>query len=111
MTDTRVRKMLSHINVKMHLPKSYYIFHAFLHSGATLDYRAHAPTKGIKDYGNWTSDWMWRYIQTHQESGAINIAINASLFSYRLDLRCLLWLTWSRGKLYVYIMVNFIATL
>ena len=70
MTDARVRKMLSHINLKMHLPKNYYTFHAFRRSGATLAYRAHAPIQGIKDHGTWTSDCVWRYIQTHQASGS-----------------------------------------
>ena len=59
LTDARVRKMLSHINVKMQLPKNYY---AFRRSGATLAYRAHVPIQGIKDHGTWTSECVWRYI-------------------------------------------------
>ena len=66
MTDSRIRKTLSKLNQKLGLTKIFYTFHAFRRSGATLAYKAHVPIQGIKDHGTWTSDCVWRYIQSDE---------------------------------------------
>ena len=66
MTDSRIRKTLSKLNQKLGMTKNFYTFHAFRCSGATLAYKAHVPIQGIKDHGTWTSDCVWRYIQSDE---------------------------------------------
>ena len=57
LTETRIRKCLSKINVKIGLPKSYFTFHAF-RSGATLAYKSQVPVQSIKDHGLWASAYI-----------------------------------------------------
>ena len=69
LTDSRIRKILSKINQKLHLPKNYYTFHAFRRSGATLAYEIEVPIKEIKDHGTWASDCVWMYIRPRASAG------------------------------------------
>ena len=62
-TDSRIRKVLSRLNVKMGFSPNHFTFHTFRRSGATLAYNAHVPIQKIKHHGSWTSDCVWRYIQ------------------------------------------------
>ena len=62
-TDSRIRKVLAKLNIKMGFPKNYFTFHTFRRSGATLAFNSHVPIQKIKHHGSWTSDCVWRYIQ------------------------------------------------
>ena len=61
--DSKIRKTLSLINVKLHFPPHFFTFHAFRRSGASLAFNANVPLQDIKVQGTWTSDCVWRYIQ------------------------------------------------
>ena len=69
LTDTRIRKCLSKINVKMGLPKNYFTFHAFRRSGATLAYKSQVSVQRIKDHGSWASECVWTYIHKDHTDG------------------------------------------
>ena len=62
-TDSRIRKVLSRLNVRMGFCSNNFTFHTFQRSGATLAYNAHVPIQKIKHHGSWMSDCVWRYIQ------------------------------------------------
>ena len=66
--DSRIRKVLSKLNLKMGFTKNHFTFHAFRRSGATLAYDSHVPIRSIKNHGSWTSDCVWTYIQSSQNS-------------------------------------------
>ena len=70
MTDSRVKKTLSAINLVLGLPKNFYPYHAFQCSGATLAYKAHGSIREIQEHGTWTSECIWRYIQTDPIKGS-----------------------------------------
>ena len=59
LTDTKVRKCLTSINMAMGLNPHYYTFHSFRRSGATFAYNAHVPIQHIKRHGTWSSDCVW----------------------------------------------------
>ena len=61
--DSRIRKVLAKINIKMGLTSNYFPFHTFRRSGATLAYNAHMPIQSIQHHGSWASDCVWTYIQ------------------------------------------------
>ena len=61
--DSRIRTVLSKINVKMGLTSNHFTFHTFRSSGATLAYNAHMPIQSIQHHGSWTSDCVWTCIQ------------------------------------------------
>ena len=87
LTDSRVRKTLKSINQALGLNPSFYTFHDFRRSGATFAYTSHSPIQEIKQHGTWSSDCVWRYIQsdhTFGESLAHTLAstINAMLCPY-----------------------------
>ena len=69
LTDSKVRKCLSRLNVSMGLPPHHFTFHSFRRSGATLAYNAHIPIQHIKRHGSWTLDCVWTYIQQDQSYG------------------------------------------
>ena len=69
LTDSRVRKTLKHINLALGLNPSYFTFHSFRRSAATLAFNSHVPIQSIKRHGTWTSDCVWCYIQADQSSG------------------------------------------
>ena len=69
LTDTRIRKCLSKINMNMGLPKNYFTFYAFRRSGATLAYKSQVPVQSIKDHGSWVSDCVWTYIHKDHTAG------------------------------------------
>ena len=60
--DSKIRKVLSLINKKLHLSPHFFTFHAFRRSGASLAFNANVPIQEIKVQGTWTSDCVWRYI-------------------------------------------------
>ena len=62
MTDSKVRKCLKYINVKLGLHPSFFTFHSLRRSGATLAYNSHIPICDIQSHGTWSSDCVWRYI-------------------------------------------------
>ena len=62
-TESRLRKTLSALNVKMGFPPSHFTFHTFRHSGATCAYNFHVPIQAIKTHGSWASNCIWTYIQ------------------------------------------------
>ena len=63
MTDTRIRKCLSKLCIKMDYPSNYFTFHKFRRSGTTLAYNSHIPLQQIKQHRTWVSDSVWTYIQ------------------------------------------------
>ena len=66
--DSRIRKVLSKLNVKMGLSPSHFTFHTFRHSGAFFAYNSHMPLGSIKHHGSWTLDCVWAYIQANKNS-------------------------------------------
>ena len=68
LTDSRIRKVLSKLNVKMGLSPSHFTFHTFRRSGAFFAYNSHMPLGSIKQHGSWTSDCVWAYIQANKNS-------------------------------------------
>ena len=80
LTDTRIRKCLSKINLRMGLTCNYYTFHSFRRSGATLAYNSHVPLQTIKAHGSWSSDCVWTYIQKDHKSGEDIASSFAALF-------------------------------
>ena len=62
-TDSKIRKVLSRLIIKLGLPPGHFTFHTFRRSGATLAFNSHVPIQKIKHHGSWTSDCVWRYIQ------------------------------------------------
>ena len=66
-TESRLRKVLSKLVVKLGLPKGHFTFHTFRCSGATLAYNSHVPIQSIKSHGSWMSDCVWTYIQQNNE--------------------------------------------
>ena len=54
--DSKIRKVLSLINKKLHLSPHFFTFHAFRRSGASLAFNANVPIQEIKVQGTWTSD-------------------------------------------------------
>ena len=69
LTDSRVRKVLKSINQSLGLNPAFHTFHDFRRSGATLAYNSHIPIQDIKRHGTWSSDCVWRYIQSDHTSG------------------------------------------
>ena len=69
MTDSKVRKCLKYINVKLGLHHSFFTFHTFRRSGVTLAYNSQIPIRDIQRHGTWSSDCIWRYIQADHKSG------------------------------------------
>ena len=59
LTDTRIRKYFSKIDVKLKL------FHldSFKRSGATLACNVQVSLDHIKDHDPWTSNCVWSYIK------------------------------------------------
>ena len=55
-TESRLRKVLSKLNVKLGLDPHHFTFHTFRCSGATCAYNAHVPLQSIKSHGSWTSE-------------------------------------------------------
>ena len=78
LTDYRVRKALKSINVKLGLNPAFHTFHDFRRSGAMLAYNSHIPIQDIKCHGTWSSDCVWRYIQSDHSSGESLAATLAS---------------------------------
>ena len=68
-SDSRVRKMLAMLTEAMGFPKTYFIFHTFRRSGATLAYKNRVPIEDIQQHGTWTSDCDWRYILFDVDAG------------------------------------------
>ena len=66
--DSRIRKVLSKLNVKMGFPPSYFTFHTFWRTGASFAYNSHMPLGSIKHHGSWMSDCVWAYIQANENS-------------------------------------------
>ena len=64
--DSRIRKVLSKLNVKLGFDPHHFSFHTFRRSGASLAYNSHIPIQKIKHHGSWTSDCVWKYIQADQ---------------------------------------------
>ena len=81
LTDTRIRKFLAKINLKLGLSKSHYTFHSFRRSGATLAYNSQVPVHQIKDHGSWSSDCVWSYINKHHTNGEHIASTFAKLLS------------------------------
>ena len=69
LTDSRIRKVLKSINVKLGLNPAFHTFHDFRRSGATFAYSSHIPIQDIKRHGTWSSDCVWRYIYSDHSSG------------------------------------------
>ena len=69
LTDTRVRKVLKSINMTLGLNPHFFTYHSFQRSGATFAHNAHVPIQQIKRHGTWSSECVWRYIQSDHVSG------------------------------------------
>ena len=66
LTDSRVIKTLSRINVTFDFSTNCYTFHTFRHSGATLAYKACVPVNDIKEHGTWTLECFFKRIKSDQ---------------------------------------------
>ena len=69
LTDSRVRKTLKLVNLKLGFHSEYFTFHDFRRSGAMFAFNSHIPIQDIKRYGTWSSDCVWQYIQSDRSSG------------------------------------------
>ena len=69
LTDSRVRKALKSVNMTLGLDPAFFTYHSFRRSGATFAYNAHVPIQQIKRHGTWSSECVWRYIQSDHVSG------------------------------------------
>ena len=69
LTDSRVRKALKSINMTLGLDPAFFTYHSFRRSGATFAYNVHVPIQQIKRHGTWSSECVWRYIQSDHVSG------------------------------------------
>ena len=69
LTDSRVRKTLKNLNVKLGFHPAFFTFHDFRRSGATFAYNCHVPIQDFKRHGTWSSDCVWHYIQSDHSSG------------------------------------------
>ena len=82
LTDSRVRKAFKQINVTLGFRPCHFTFHDLQRSGATYAFNSHVPIQDIKRHGTWSSDCVWRYIQSDHASGeslanALATSINA----------------------------------
>ena len=69
LTDSRVRKALKSINMTLGFDPDFFTYHSFCRSGATFVYNVHVPIQQIKHHGTWSSECVWRYIQSDRVSG------------------------------------------
>ena len=69
LTDSRIRKSLQIINKKLGFHSAHFTFHDFRRSGATFAFNAQIPIQAIKRHGTWSSNCVWRYIQSDHSSG------------------------------------------
>ena len=67
--DSKVRKVLKAINIKLGLNPSHFTFHSFRRSGSTFAFNCHIPIRSIERHGIWTSDCVWQYIQADESYG------------------------------------------
>ena len=74
-TDSKIRKCLTSINMTLGLNPHFYTFHSFRRSGAIFAYNAHIPVQQIKRHGTWISECVWHYIQADHSSGE-NLALS-----------------------------------
>ena len=80
LTDSRVRKTLKLINIKLGFHSAYFTFHDFRRSGATFAFNSNVPIQDIKRHGTWSSDCVWQYIQSDHSSGeSIAVALAAAV--------------------------------
>ena len=80
LTDTRVRKALNSINITLGLDPHFFTYHSGM--GQYLHTTPMSPYSRSKRHGMWSSECVWRYIQSDYVSGealAISLAavINA----------------------------------
>ena len=78
--DSRIRKTLARLNVKMGFPSNYFTFHTFRRSGATLAYNSNVSIQKIKHHGSWTLECVWRYINQDQSMGECVTTSFAKIF-------------------------------
>ena len=81
-TESRLRKVLSKLNVKLGFEAHHFTFHTFRRSGASCAYNAHVPLQSIKAHGSWASECVWTYIQEDEArsseiASSFNTLINA----------------------------------
>ena len=69
-TESRLRKVLSSLNVKLGFEPHHFSFHTFRCSGASSAYNVHVPVQTIKSHGSWASDCVWTYIQQDERRTA-----------------------------------------
>ena len=69
LTDSRVRKVLKVTNQTLGFHPSHFTFHDFRRGGATFAFNAQIPIEDIKRHGTWSSNCVWKYIQSHHSSG------------------------------------------
>ena len=80
--DSRIRKVLSKLNVKLGFPSNKYTFYTFRRSGATLAYNSNASLQSIKKHGSWSSDCVWTYIQIMSLRGRKLLRLSLGLYKY-----------------------------
>ena len=66
-TESKLRKTLSKLNIRLGFPPHHFSFHTFRRSGASCAYNAHVPVQSIKTRGSWASNCVWTYIQQDQK--------------------------------------------
>ena len=69
LTDSRIRKCLASVIKRLGFSKSFFTFHSFRRSGATLAFNSHVPLLDIKWHGSWSSDCVWTYIKQDHTMG------------------------------------------
>ena len=60
LTDSRVRKTLKIVNLKLGFHSAFFTFHDFRRSGATFAFNSNVPIQEIKCHGTWSSDCVWQ---------------------------------------------------
>ena len=68
LTDSIVRKHLTHISRMLGWEHKHITFHTFRKSGASWAFQHGVPIEGIKRQDTWKSDCIWRYIHTTTKS-------------------------------------------
>ena len=79
--DSKVRKTLSLLNVKMGYSPHYFMFHSFRRSGAFLVFSSHVPLQQIKMQGTWSSDCVWQYIHSNPDNASQVASTFAKLYA------------------------------
>ena len=83
LTQSKVRKVLQNIVIRLDLCPSAFSFHTFRRTGASLAFNNNVPLEAIKHQGTWSSDSVWTYIhQDHALQNQVSQTFKQLLGSY-----------------------------